>query len=139
MIAGFMWACGYGEHRVVEFLLAKGIDIAAQDRSGQSGLHWAVIGGHPDIVKLLLRYNPPLELKNVYGGTVLGQALWSAAHGGDPDVYIAILEMLVAHGAMIPKRHVPVNPQIDAWLAQHGSQPEPSWYWSGEKPRRKTL
>jgi hypothetical protein len=139
MIAGFMWACGYGENRVVEFLLGKGIDIRAQDRSGQTGLHWAVIGGHPDIAKLLLRYNPPLELKNVYGGTVLGQALWSAAHGGDPDVYIAILEMLLAHGAMIPERHVPVNPQIDAWLAQHGSQPEPSWYWSGEKPRKKTL
>jgi ankyrin repeat protein len=139
MIAGFMWACGYGENFVVEFLLGKGIDVRTQDRNGQTGLHWAVIGGHPDIVKLLLRYNPPLELKNTYGGTVLGQALWSAAHGGDPDLYIAILEMLVEHGAMVPERHVPVNAQIDAWLAQHGSQPEPSWYWSGERPRTKRL
>ena len=139
MTTGFRWACGYGQNGIVEFLLGKGVDIRTQDHIGHTGLHWAVIGGHPDIVKLLLPYNPPLEVENVYGGTVLGQALWSAAHGGDPDVYIAILEMLVAHGAVIPERHVPVDAQIDAWLAQHGSQPEPSWYWYGEKPRRKGL
>ena len=72
----------------------------------------------------------------MYGGTVLGQALWSAAHGGDPDIYIAILEALVAAGAKIPERHVPVNTRVDAWLAEHGSRAEPSWYWYGEEPRQ---
>ena len=66
----------------------------------------------------------------MYGGTVLGQTLWSAAHGGDPDVYIAILEALVAAGAKIPERHVPVNTRVDAWLAQRGSHAEPSWNWA---------
>src|SRR6266568_4442438 len=76
----------------------------------------ACIGGHPDTVKLLLLYSPPLELVNMYGGTVLGQTLWSAAHGGDPDVYITILELLHAAGAKIPERHVPVNARVDVWL-----------------------
>ena len=133
---GFVYACGYGHYSVVEFLLTKGVDLAAQ-AGGQTGLHWAVIGEHLDIVKLLLRHNAPLEVANMFGGTVLDQALWSAAHGGDPDVYISILEVLVAAGAKVPERHVPVNALVNAWLARHGSRPEPSWYWYGEKPHRE--
>jgi ankyrin repeat protein len=137
LLDGFLYACGYGRNSVVEFLVEKNsVDLAAHSGDGQTGLHWACIGGHPDTVKLLLRYNPPLELVNMYGGTVLGQTLWSAAHGGDPDVYIAILELLLAAGAKLPERHVPVNARVDAWLEQHGSRAEPSWYWYGEKPRR---
>jgi ankyrin repeat protein len=135
---GFVYACGYSHNSVVEFLLEKDVDLAAQSGGGQTGLHLAAISGHLDTVKLLLRHNPPLEVKNMYGGTVLGQTLWSAAHGGDPDVYIAILEALVAAGAKIPERHVPATRRVNAWLAEHGSRAEPSWYWSAaEKPRRK--
>ena len=133
---GFVYACGYGHDNVVEFLLTKGVDLAAQ-AGGQTGLHWAVIGEHLDIVKLLLRHDAPLEVANMFGGTVLDQALWSAAHGGDPNVYISILEVLVTAGAKVPERHVPVNALVNAWLAQHGSRPEPSWYWYGEKPHRE--
>jgi ankyrin repeat protein len=133
---GFLFACGYGPSDTVEFLLGKGADLAAHRGDGQTGLHWAVIGGHLETVKLLLRHKAPLEVKNTYGGTVLDQTLWSAAHGGDPDVYIAILKELVVAGAKIPERHVPVNTRVDAWLAQHGSRAERSWYWYGEKPRR---
>jgi hypothetical protein len=132
---GLRYACGYGRYDVVDFLLARDVDLAVHGGDGQTPLHWAVIGGHLDIVNLLLRYDPPLEAKNVYGGTVLGQGMWSAAHGGDPDTYIAIFETLIAAGAKVPERHVPVNPRVDAWLAQHGSAAEPKWYWYGEKPR----
>jgi ankyrin repeat protein len=134
---GFRYACGYGEKSVVEFLLDKGVDLAVHSGDGQTPLHWAVIGGHPEIVKLLLRHNPPLETENMYGGTVLGQALWSTAHGGDLSAYVTILEALVAAGAKIPARHVPINALVDAWLAYRGSHSEPSWYWYGEKPRRE--
>ncbi len=98
------------------------MDLAAQSGDGQTGLHWAVIGGHLDTVKLLLRHNAQLEVKNIYGGTALGQTLWSAAHGGDSDVYIAILEALVAAGAKVPEGHVPVNTRVNAWLAVRGSR-----------------
>jgi hypothetical protein len=134
---GFLCACRYGPRDMVEFLLGKGADLAAYSGDGQTGLHWAVIGGHWETVKLLLRHKAPLEMKNTYGGTVLDQTLWSAAQGGDPDLYIAILEALVVAGAKIPERHVPVNSRVDAWLAQHGSLAERSWYWYGEKPRRE--
>lgn len=115
----FFWASEYGRNTVVEFLIEKGADLTAHRADGQTALHWAVIGGHPDTVELLLRHNPPLEQKNAYGGTVLGQALWSAAHGGDPKIYIEILDALLAAGAQIPDRIGPISPPIDAWLAEH--------------------
>jgi hypothetical protein len=121
----FLWACEYGRNSVVEFLLARGVDLSVHGRDGQTGLHWAVIGGQLDTVKLLLRHKAPLEVENSYGGTVLGQALWSAAHGGDLELYVAILEALVEAGAKIPARHAPVNDRLDDWLEQHGSHAEP--------------
>lgn len=135
MESGLRYACLYGHTNVVEFLLEKGADLAAHGGDGQTALYCAVIGGHLDTVKLLLRRNPPLETKNIYGGTVLGQTLWSAAHGGDPELYIKIIDTLIAAGAELPTRHTPVNPQIDEWLENHGSHAEPTWYWYEEKPR----
>ncbi len=132
---GFLYACLYGHRDVVQCFLERGMGLAAHGGDGQTPLHMAVIGGHLETVKLLLRHKPPLEAKNVYGGTVWGQTLWSAAHGSDPDRYIAILEVLASAGAKIGERHIPVNPRVDAWLARHGSVAEPSWYWFGEKPR----
>jgi Ankyrin repeats (3 copies) len=134
---GFIYACRYGHYFVVEFLLDRGVDLAAQAGGGQTALHHATIGGHLEIVKLLLRCNAPLEVKNMFGGTVLGQVLWSAGHGGDPDVYIAILEALLAAGAKVPEHHVPVNALVDAWMARHGSRAEASWSWDGEEPSRE--
>jgi hypothetical protein len=122
----FIWACEYGRNTVVEFLLSRGVDLTVRRPDGQTGLHWAVIGGQLDTVKLLLRHYAPLETKNSYGGTVLGQALWSAAHGGDPQLYVAILETLVEAGAKVPARHVAVNERVDHWLEQHGSHVEPA-------------
>jgi ankyrin repeat protein len=135
MEAGFLYACEYEWTDVVEFLLDKGVDLASRNGDGQTGLHWAVIGGQLDTVKSLLRRKAPLEVKNRYGGTVLGQALWSAAHGGDPELYIEIIETLIAAGAEVPRRHVAVNGRVDDWLEKHGSHAEPTWYWYDEKPR----
>lgn len=131
---GFVYACEYGRRAVVEFLIEKGIDPASNGGTSQTALHWAVIGGHLDIVKLLLKHGASLEAKNTYGGTVFDQALWSASHGGDPDLYIAIIETLLAAGAKLPEGHVPINKKVDEWLEEQGSHAEPAWYWHGEKP-----
>lgn len=136
MESGFLYACGYGHTDIAAFLLQRGVDPASHGGDGQTGLHCAVIGGHLDTIKLLLQRNPPLETKNIYGGTILGQALWSAAHGGNSERYIEIIEILIAAGAKLSPRHTPVNPQMDAWLEKLGSYAEPTWYWSEEeKPR----
>jgi ankyrin repeat protein len=99
--AGFLWACQFGRNRVVEFLIDRGIDLTALDRNGQSALHHAVIGAQLETVKLLLKNGAPLELKNVYGGTPLGQALWSAYNSDPARDYVPIIEALIEAGAKI--------------------------------------
>src|SRR6185503_14549167 len=132
--SAFAYACAWGRKDVVEFLLDHGGDLANGGGDGQTPLHCAVITGQLEMVKLLLKYNPPLEARNMYGGTVLGQTMWSAAHGGDPKLFAEIIETLIAAGAKVPPRHVPVNKTIDDLLRRYGSEPEPTWYWYGEKP-----
>ena len=84
---------------VVEYLLGRGVDIAAS--TGWTALHHATGGGGPRMIDLLIRRGAPLEKLNRYGGTVLCQALWYAFHG-DPErirEHAAILDALIAAGA----------------------------------------
>lgn len=134
MAEALRYARAYGQTEVAELLIRLGANIADATRDGQTPAHMAVIGGHIETVKMLLAHRPPLEQQNVYGGTVLGQTLWSAAHGGDADRYIAMIHALLAAGAKLPDRHVPINANVDAFLLEKGSRPEPQWHWFGENP-----
>ncbi len=99
MERGFMWACEFGRNDVVEFLLANGADIRAGENTDLTGLHWAVVGGQLDTIKLLLECGAPLEALNAYGGTVLDQALWCAYNGDDGIDYAPVVNTLLAAGA----------------------------------------
>jgi ankyrin repeat protein len=132
--AAFTWACGYGQTEVVEYLLEQGVELAATGPQKQTALHWACMFHHADVVKLLLKNKAPLEIENEYGGTVLDQTLWSAAHSRDADGYLPVIELLLDAGAKIPAGIPPISPQIDELLTQHGSPPDPKGYWYGEGP-----
>jgi hypothetical protein len=94
-----LWACEYGHNPVVDFLLDRRVPVQSQANTGQTALHWAVIGGQADTIALLLSCGADLEAKNAYGGTPLGQALWSAAHSDSPINYQQIADLLKLHGA----------------------------------------
>jgi ankyrin repeat protein len=99
MERAFLWAAEYGRNPVVDFLLQRGVPLETQANTGQTALHWAVIGAHVDTIKLLLDRGASLEAENAYGGTPLGQALWSAKHG-DPKIdYAQITDLLRSQGA----------------------------------------
>jgi ankyrin repeat protein len=98
---GFLWACQFGRNRVVEFLIEHGVDLSAQGRDGQTALHNAIIGAQFETVKLLLKHRAPLEVKNVYGGTVLGQAIWSAMNADTATAYLPVIEALLEAGAKV--------------------------------------
>lgn len=101
MERGFLWACEYGHIGVVEFLCEKGVDLTMQANTGETGLHWAVIGGQLEVIKLLLKRGSSPEALNSYGGTALSQALWSAVNGDSRIDYVRTIEMLLDAGARI--------------------------------------
>ncbi len=91
---GFLWACEYGHNDVAEFLLAHGANLRDQAGTGQTALHWAVIGGQLATIKLLLSHSAPLDELNKYGATPLGQARWSSENGNPEIGYAPIFEAL---------------------------------------------
>jgi ankyrin repeat protein len=102
--SGLMWACEYGRANTVEFLLHKGADMAAQPH-GETALHWAAYGGHPKIVRLLLKRKAPVDAKDRnFKGTPLGWALYAWSEP-PPEAkatdYYAVARLLVAAGAKV--------------------------------------
>jgi hypothetical protein len=101
---GFMWACEYGRTSVAAFLLQNRMEVVAQPH-GETGLHWAAYGGHSDIVKLLLKREAPVDIKDKrYGATPL---VWGL-HGWcypPPEAkrarYHQVIALLVAAGAKL--------------------------------------
>ena len=97
--AVLMSACEYGHITVVEFLLGKGFDLSTV-AEGMTALHWATAGRQVDIVNLLFERKAPLEIENCHGGTVLGEALWSAYNDPEPEDPV-IIKMLIDAGQKI--------------------------------------
>lgn len=111
---GFRWACAYGHNDVVKFLVDY-VHPAFGWVRDMTGLHLAAHEGHLDTVKLLLAYNAPLEVKNRYGSTVLGQTLWAVIHHPMP-AHREIVETLLAAGAEVGDDWFTGNRSIDEML-----------------------
>jgi hypothetical protein len=116
----FIRACQFGHDSVCEFLLDEGVDPTAQVNVGQTGLHYAAHAGQLETVKLLIARGVPLEVKNEYGGTVLGQALWSAFNEPKQN-HLAIVETLIDAGADIKPEW---NKRIDELRRRADAKPQ---------------
>lgn len=96
----FTWACFTGRTLEAEILLDKGTDPAAGFKTGLTGFHWAANRGNFETVTMLIKRGAPLEQVNMYGGTVLGCALYSAVH--EPrERHAEIIGALIKAGAEI--------------------------------------
>ena len=93
------WAAEYGRVAVLEFLLKRGAEPGSPAHGGQTALHWAAVGGQAEAARILIRHGAALEIKNVYGGTPLDQAVWSALHDSLGIDYMPVIEALLAAGA----------------------------------------
>lgn len=126
---GFMWASEYGHNPVLEFLMDSGFDPCTE-HGGMTGLHWALVGGRLDAVKMLLKRNAPIDVKNAYGGTALGCATWAVMHSDkvyrwperETD-WASIIEALFAAGAKADEADYPTgNKAVDEVLRRHGAR-----------------
>jgi hypothetical protein len=119
---GLIWASLFGQSAVVKYLLQGGADPCATANTGQTAFHLAAHGGQLEIVRLLLAKKASMEVKNRYGGTVLGQAVWSAINDPKAD-HPAIIESLLAAGARIEEAGYPTgNRLIDEMLGGYGAK-----------------
>jgi hypothetical protein len=121
MELAFIWACQFGRRQIAEFLLDNGVDPGAQDGQGETGLHWAAHYGQVEIVRLLIDRNALLEVKNNYGGTVLGQTTWAVMHNPHKN-HAHVVEMLLEAGAKVGQADYPTgNERVDEVLSRHGA------------------
>jgi hypothetical protein len=113
-------ACFLGKTGVSGFLLDHGVDPVAGMGTGMNGFHCAADRGHLDTVEMLIRREVPLEIRNQYGGTVLGTAVWSAIHEPRAD-HLAIIEALIRAGANLDAVDYPTGIEsVDEILRRHG-------------------
>jgi len=96
----FSAACMLGHARTAEYLLYKGVDPYAGMKTGLSGFHYAASSGRLDVIKLLIDRKVPMEVKNMYNGTVFEQAIWSAVNEHTPN-HAEIVEELIKAGAVV--------------------------------------
>ncbi len=96
----FWSACKYGWTEVAECLLKCGVDIDARGGANNTGLMLAAQRGRRDTVEMLLGYGASVELKNDFGGTALGSAMYFLANHPVPDAdYAGVIELLLNAGS----------------------------------------
>jgi ankyrin repeat protein len=109
---------------VVKLMLEAGFDPAIQSGNASTALHSAAFHGFSEIVKLLLNYNPPLELRNDYGARPLDSALYGSVHSWRPDGdFAATIDALLQAGSKpAPEVQPTGNAAVDALLSPYLSQ-----------------
>ena len=112
LIDGFKWACEFGRHSVVDFLLKNGIRADAKYADGATGLHWAAYQASTETVTLLLEHGALVDvIDERYHGTPLEWALYG--WGGSPTERPSYYEVV-------------------AILARAGAKPDPEWFADDE-------
>jgi hypothetical protein len=112
-------ACFLGRTNIAEYLLAQGVDPLVGAGTGLDGFHWAANRGQIETVMLLIGRKTPLETRSMYGGTVLGTAVWSAIHEPRAE-HILMIEALIKAGARLDEVGYPTgDKRIDELLKQN--------------------
>ena len=65
------WATLFNHVEVAEFLIQKGADVNAKNRTGGTSLHGAVFLGHADVAALLIKKGADVNARNAKGETPL--------------------------------------------------------------------
>jgi ankyrin repeat protein len=114
-------ASTFGQTQTVAFMLDRGVEAGSLDRDDMTGLHWATARGHMDVVRLLLDRGAPLEVKNKWGGTVLGSTVFFAHSNPMAQVdFVTVIETLLSAGAQVSAAKYPTGlATVDAVLHRY--------------------
>jgi ankyrin repeat protein len=100
-----------------------GVDPLAGFGTGMNGFHWAANRGQLETVKMLIERKVPMEVENMYDGTVLGCTVWSAVHQ-PREGQLEVIGALLTAGANVDAAEYPSgNAEVDEVLRRHGAKP----------------
>ncbi len=121
-------AAQLGDLEAVRKMLEVGFDPAVPGEEGLTAAHWAGWRGDTELLDAILAYDPPLEVLNRYGGTVLDCTVYGSRHCHHPQGpacgtrlcgrYRECVQSLLAAGAD-PRAVSPYpsgTPEVDALL-----------------------
>ena len=89
----------------VRLMLAAGWPLDARGQSGGTALHWASWHGNLEMVREILRYHPPVDVRgDDYDMPPLGWALHGSENSWHRDTgdYVGVVEALLQAGAKAP-------------------------------------
>jgi ankyrin repeat protein len=114
-------ACKFGKTEIVKYLLRNEVGVGVVDWNNMTGLHWGAANGHIDVVKLLLDWRAPLEVRNQWGGSVLSSTVFFACnHPVRAADYETIIDLLLDAGAEISMVKYPTGKvSIDVVLKKY--------------------
>lgn len=100
----------------VRLMLAAGLPVNALGQHRATPLHWAAFQGNAEMAQEILRFSPPLELKDAdFNGTPLGWAIHGSENGWhfDQSDYARTVELLLQAGAKVPEKISGTDPVKD--------------------------
>lgn len=105
----------------VKVMLEAGFDPHVRGADDSTPLDRASFHGFIDVVNLLLQHNPPLTLKNCYGGRPLDSAIYGSVHSWRRDGnFPATVEALIKAGSEVYADSVPRgNDAVDVILRRY--------------------
>jgi ankyrin repeat protein len=119
-------AAAKGHRDVVELLLARGATIRVVRGTGLNAAHWAAVGGHTEILRMLVERAAPED-----PDAALASALVAAASQGHTDIVAYLLDMGVHVDAIPPRPQMPTaleasaergHLELTAFLLDRGAQ-----------------
>jgi ankyrin repeat protein len=107
--------------QAVRVMLDAGFDPQVRGADDSTPLDRAAFHGFSEVVNLLLQHNPPLTLKNCYGGRPLDSSIYGSVHSWRRDGnFPATVEALIKAGSEIAANTVPTgNDDVDAVLRRY--------------------
>src|SRR5262245_49432419 len=94
----------------VLLMLDLGFDPLARGVDRWEPIRWAAFHGNAELVRRLLRHNPPINVPDpTYGGTPLGQCLYGSLRGWEcrKGDFATTVRLLLEAGERLDFRHVP--------------------------------
>jgi ankyrin repeat protein len=89
----------------VRLMLEAAWPVNARGDAGATALHWAGFHGNAEMARVILQFQPDLELKSIeYTGTALSWALYGSGNGWHRDTgdYVGTVRALLDAGAEVP-------------------------------------